>query len=71
MAFAASLDSAGVWVTGANADIGRTLENHLAQEGYTLYVSARSAEKLALSIWRRALSQVVSKSQFQDGLPIG
>ena len=39
-------DSGGVWVTGASDGIGKAVAEKLAKEGYTVYVSARSAEKL-------------------------
>ena len=35
------------WVTGASAGIGAALSQRLAAEGWTVYVTARSAEKLS------------------------
>lgn len=44
--FNATPQDGAAWVTGASEGIGKAVATELAREGYTVYVSARSEEKL-------------------------
>jgi NAD(P)-dependent dehydrogenase (short-subunit alcohol dehydrogenase family) len=44
--FRASPETGAAWITGASEGIGRALAIELATEGYTVFASARSTEKL-------------------------
>lgn len=46
MTFTASPNDGAVWITGASEGIGKSVAIQMADEGYTVYISARSKDKL-------------------------
>lgn len=44
--FSAKPEDGAVWITGASEGIGRAVAEELAREGFTVYASARSEDKL-------------------------
>ena len=44
--FTATPNDGAAWVTGASAGIGKEVAIKLAQEGFSVFISARSEEKL-------------------------
>jgi short-subunit dehydrogenase len=44
--FSAKPEDGAVWITGASEGIGRAVAEKLAEEGFTVYASARSEDKL-------------------------
>lgn len=46
MSFTAKPEDGAVWITGASEGIGKSVAIQMADEGYTVYISARSKDKL-------------------------
>lgn len=44
--FSATPKDGAIWITGASEGIGKSVAEHFAREGFTVYASARSKDKL-------------------------